>query len=66
MGNLDSISRMTYLADMSILYGKVNNLESKVDYLMDKVTKYEVERLDDIKRHETKGVKKATKKKTTN
>ena len=63
MGNLDNINRMTYLADMSILYEKISNLESKVEFLMDKVTKYEVERLDEIKRPE---VKKGTKKKTAN
>ena len=63
MGNLDNINRMTYLADMSILYEKISNLESKVEFLMDKVTKYEVERLDEIKRPE---VKKGTKKKIAN
>lgn len=67
MGNLDNISRMTYLADMSILYEKILKLEEKVEYLMDKVSKYDVEQLDQtkdikLKPVETNKIKKTNKK----
>ena len=67
MRNLDNISRMTYLADMSILYEKILKLEEKVEYLMDKVSKYDVEQLDQakdikLKTEETNKIKKTSKK----
>ena len=58
---------MTYLADMSILYEKILKLEEKVEYLMDKVSKYDVEQLDQakdikLKTEETNKIKKTSKK----
>lgn len=49
MGKLETIDRIAYMNDMRILYEKILKLEEKVEYLMDKVSKYDVEQLDQTK-----------------
>ena len=49
MGKLETIYRLAYMNDMRILYEKILSLEEKVEYLMDKVSKYDVEQLDQTK-----------------
>lgn len=49
MGKLEAIDRIAYMNDMRILYEKILKLEEKVEYLMDKVSKYDVEQLDETK-----------------
>lgn len=49
MGKLETIDRIAYMNDMRILYEKILKLEEKVEYLMDKVSKYDVEQLDETK-----------------
>lgn len=67
MGKLETIDRIAYMNDMRILYEKILKLEEKVEYLMDKVSKYDVEQLDQtkdikLKPVETNKIKKANKK----
>lgn len=65
MGKLETIDRIAYMNDMRILYEKILKLEEKVEYLMDKVSKYDVEQLDetkDIKLKSTETKKKTNKK----
>lgn len=65
MGKLETIDRIAYMNDMRILYEKILKLEEKVEYLMDKVSKYDVEQLDqtkDIKLKPTETKKKTNKK----
>lgn len=62
MGKLETIDRIAYMNDMRILYEKILKLEEKVEYLMDKVSKYDVEQLDETKDIKIKPAE--TKKKT--
>lgn len=62
MGKLETIDRIAYMNDMRILYEKTLKLEEKVEYLMDKVSKYDVEQLDETKDIKIKPAE--TKKKT--
>lgn len=49
MGKLETIDRIAYMNDMRILYEKIFKLEERVEYLMNKVSKYDVEQLDETK-----------------
>ena len=64
MGKLETIDRIVYMNDMRILYEKVLSLEEKVEYLMDKVSKYDVEQLDQTKDIKLPAKANKTKKKT--
>lgn len=63
MGKLDVINRISYMYDMNILNERITNLEEKMDLIMDKISRIEVETLKDIKRKpaETNKTKKAKK-----
>lgn len=63
MGKLDVINRISYIYDMSILDERISSLEEKMDLIMDKISRIEVETLKDIKRKpaETNKIKKAKK-----
>lgn len=63
MGKLDVINRIPYIHDMSILDERLSILEEKMDFIMDKISRIEVETLKDIKRKpaETNKTKKKTK-----
>lgn len=50
MGKLDVINRIPYMYDMSILDERISSLEEKMDFIMDKISRIEVETLKDIKR----------------
>lgn len=50
MGKLDVINRIPYMHDMSILDERLTILEEKMDLIMDKISRIEVETLKDIKR----------------
>ena len=67
MGKLETIDRIAYMNDMRIMYEKILKLEEKVEYLMGKVSKYDVEQLDHtkdikLKTEETNKTKKTNKK----
>ena len=64
MGKLETIDRIAYMNDMRILYEKILKLEEKVEYLMDKVSKYDVEQLDQTKDIKLKPVETNKTKKT--
>ena len=63
MGKLDVINRIPYIHDMSILDERISSLEEKMDFIMDKISRIEVEALKDIKLKpaETNKIKKKTK-----
>jgi hypothetical protein len=63
MGKLDIINRVSYIYDMNILNERITNLEEKMDLIMDKISRIEVETLKDIKRKpaETNKTKKKAK-----
>lgn len=63
MGKLETIDRIAYMNDMRILYERILSLESKMDYVMDKISKFDVEQLQDIKLKPTTETKKKTNKK---
>ncbi len=64
MGKLDVINRISYMYDMSILDERISSLEEKMDFIMDKISRLEVETLKDIKRKPVETNK--TKKKQNN
>ena len=49
MGKLETIDRIAYMNDMRILYERILSLESKMDYVMDRISKFDVEQLQDIR-----------------
>ena len=66
MGKLETIDRIAYMNDMRILYERILSLESKMDYVMDRISKFDVEQLQDIRLKpttETTETKKKTNKK---
>ena len=63
MGKLETIDRIAYMNDMRILYEKILNLESKMDYVMDRISRFDVEQLQDTRLEPTTETKKKTNKK---
>lgn len=63
MGKLETIDRIAYMNDMRILYERILSLESKMDYVMDKISKFDVEQLQDIRLKPAAETKKKTNKK---
>lgn len=66
MGKLETIDRIAYMNDMRILYERILSLESKMDYVMDRISKFDVEQLQDTRLKpttETTETKKKTNKK---
>ena len=63
MGKLETIDRIAYMNDMRILYERILNLESKMDYVMDRISRFDVEQLQDTRLKSTTETKKKTNKK---
>lgn len=63
MGKLETIGRIAYMNDMRILYERILSLESKMDYVMDRISRFDVEQLQDTRLKPTTETKKKTNKK---
>lgn len=63
MGKLETIDRIAYMNDMRILYERILSLESKMDYVMDRISRFDVEQLQDTRLKPTTEIKKKTNKK---
>lgn len=63
MGKLETIDRIAYMNDMRILYERILSLESKMDYVMDRISRFDVEQLQDTRLKPTTETKKKTNKK---